>query len=226
MRASRPDQPPGLDVGGRVAQRPSPPGHQRLRPARARSSGSIVGQRLGDDLVGDPAPAQLVRHGAAGEPALALRRAPVRLCANAASSISPTSAKRSSTRVRRVVGHAPRAQRVGQFRRLRARRSSSRRQMIRATASGSAGGRCLGSGVGFGAGRRTVRSADASRSPCCDALRSRPGPAAARPARSPSTRAPMPSFSLIRFSISSARSGLSRRKLRTFSLPWPSWSPS
>ena len=31
--------------------------------------------------------------------------------------------------------------------------------------------------------------------------------------------APMPSFSLIFFSISSARSGLSRRKLRTFSLP-------
>ena len=39
-----------------------------------------------------------------------------------------------------------------------------------------------------------------------------------------STRAPMPSFSLIFFSSSSARSGLSRRKLRTFSLPCPSWS--
>ena len=37
-----------------------------------------------------------------------------------------------------------------------------------------------------------------------------------------STRAPMPSFSLMRFSISSARSGLSRRNVRTFSLPWPS----
>ena len=41
-----------------------------------------------------------------------------------------------------------------------------------------------------------------------------------------STRGPTPSFSLIFFSISSARSGLSLRKLRAFSLPWPSWSPS
>ena len=55
-------------------------------------------------------------------------------------------------------------------------------------------------------------------------LRSRPGPAAARPRRR--AAAPMPSFSLIFFSISSARSGLSRRNLRAFSLPWPSWSPS
>ena len=38
--------------------------------------------------------------------------------------------------------------------------------------------------------------------------------------------APMPSFSLIRFSISAATSGFSRRNLRAFSLPWPSWSPS
>ena len=43
---------------------------------------------------------------------------------------------------------------------------------------------------------------------------------------SASRRGPTPSFSLIRFSISLARSGLSRRKLRAFSLPWPSWSPS
>jgi len=41
-----------------------------------------------------------------------------------------------------------------------------------------------------------------------------------------STCGPMPSFSLIFFSISSARSGLSLRKLRAFSLPCPSWSPS
>ena len=41
-----------------------------------------------------------------------------------------------------------------------------------------------------------------------------------------STRGPTPSFSLTFFSISSARSGLSLRKLRAFSLPWPSWSPS
>ena len=43
---------------------------------------------------------------------------------------------------------------------------------------------------------------------------------------SASTTAPTPSFSLMRFSISSARSGLSFRKERAFSLPWPSWSPS
>ncbi len=41
-----------------------------------------------------------------------------------------------------------------------------------------------------------------------------------------STWGPMPSFSRIFFSISLARSGLSRRKVRAFSLPWPSWSPS
>src|SRR6478672_2873077 len=41
-----------------------------------------------------------------------------------------------------------------------------------------------------------------------------------------STCGPTPSFSLIFFSSSSARSGLSRRKVRAFSLPWPSWSPS
>src|SRR5690606_15386992 len=41
-----------------------------------------------------------------------------------------------------------------------------------------------------------------------------------------SGRTPTPSFSLIFFSISLARSGLSLRKLRAFSLPWPSWSPS
>src|SRR6185436_3689763 len=37
---------------------------------------------------------------------------------------------------------------------------------------------------------------------------------------------PTPSFSLIFFSSSSARSGLSFRKVRAFSLPCPSWSPS
>ena len=41
-----------------------------------------------------------------------------------------------------------------------------------------------------------------------------------------STVGPTPSFSRIRFSSSLARSGLSRRKARAFSLPWPSWSPS
>ncbi len=40
------------------------------------------------------------------------------------------------------------------------------------------------------------------------------------------TSAPMPSFSLIFFSISSRTSVFSRRNLRAFSLPWPSWSPS
>ena len=52
----------------------------------------------------------------------------------------------------------------------------------------------------------------------------RPRPAAA--AGSASRRGPTPSFSLIFFSISLARSGLSRRKVRAFSLPCPSWSPS
>lgn len=37
---------------------------------------------------------------------------------------------------------------------------------------------------------------------------------------------PMPIFSLIFFSSSLARSGLSRRKFRAFSRPWPSWSLS
>jgi len=41
-----------------------------------------------------------------------------------------------------------------------------------------------------------------------------------------STAAPMPIFSLIFFSSSLARSGLSRRKFRAFSRPWPSWSLS
>ena len=41
-----------------------------------------------------------------------------------------------------------------------------------------------------------------------------------------SMRAPTPSFSLMRFSISLATSGFSRRNVRTFSLPWPSCSPS
>src|SRR5215471_3554609 len=45
-------------------------------------------------------------------------------------------------------------------------------------------------------------------------------------AASASRRGPTPSFSLIFFSISLARSGLSRRKFRAFSLPCPSWSPS
>ncbi len=40
------------------------------------------------------------------------------------------------------------------------------------------------------------------------------------------TSAPMPSFSLIFFSISSRTSVFSSRNLRAFSLPWPSWSPS
>jgi hypothetical protein len=37
---------------------------------------------------------------------------------------------------------------------------------------------------------------------------------------------PMPIFSLIFFSSSLARSGLSRKKFRAFSRPWPSWSLS
>ena len=41
-----------------------------------------------------------------------------------------------------------------------------------------------------------------------------------------SSVAPMPIFSLIFFSSSLARSGLSRRKFRAFSRPWPSWSLS
>ena len=41
-----------------------------------------------------------------------------------------------------------------------------------------------------------------------------------------STCGPTPSFSRIFFSSSLARSGLSLRNLREFSLPWPSWSPS
>src|SRR5690606_7654973 len=41
-----------------------------------------------------------------------------------------------------------------------------------------------------------------------------------------STFGPTPSFSRIFFSISLARSGLSLRKVREFSLPCPSWSPS
>ena len=70
-------------------------------------------------------------------------------------------------------------------------------------------------------GRRRERSpAGISIAP----VRSRPVPARAHAAAS--TCGPMPSFSLIRFSISSARSGLSRRNLRAFSLPCPSWSPS
>ena len=36
----------------------------------------------------------------------------------------------------------------------------------------------------------------------------------------------LPSWALIFSSISRASSGLSRRKLRAFSRPWPSWSPS
>ena len=40
------------------------------------------------------------------------------------------------------------------------------------------------------------------------------------------TTAPIPSFSLIFFSISAATSVFSSRKVRAFSLPWPSCSPS
>ena len=54
------------------------------------------------------------------------------------------------------------------------------------------------------------------------AQKSTTGPASA----GASSLAPTPSFSLIFFSSSSARSGLSRRNARAFSLPWPSWSPS
>jgi hypothetical protein len=41
-----------------------------------------------------------------------------------------------------------------------------------------------------------------------------------------STCAPMPILSWMRFSMSLAMSGLSRRNLRAFSLPCPNWSPS
>src|SRR5690606_3775055 len=43
---------------------------------------------------------------------------------------------------------------------------------------------------------------------------------------SPAGRGPMPSLLLTLRSISSDRSGLSRRNWRAFSLPCPSWSPS
>ena len=43
---------------------------------------------------------------------------------------------------------------------------------------------------------------------------------------SASSRGPTPSFSLIFFSMPLEMSGLSRRKVRAFSLPCPSWSPS
>ena len=49
---------------------------------------------------------------------------------------------------------------------------------------------------------------------------------AGRGSTSASSTAPMPSFSLIRFSTSAATSGFSRRNLRAFSLPCPIWSPS
>jgi hypothetical protein len=45
-------------------------------------------------------------------------------------------------------------------------------------------------------------------------------------ASSASSLGPIPILSWMRFSMSLAMSGLSRRNFRAFSLPWPSWSPS
>ena len=118
--------------------------------------------------------------------------------------------------VGRVAGTPRLRSAVGQFGAgARPPVEQSQSRSTRATASGSPGGRW--------SGRRRVPGVAASGRPCgCEAGH---GPAPSSPssevdrgrhrrrsAQLSSTRAPMPSFSLIFFSISSARSGLSRRK--------------
>ncbi len=161
--------------------------------------------------------------------------------AKAWSSTSPTSSNRSSSRSATASGTPLRASLVLSSDRLRAAPVSWSSRILRATASWSAGGpRASSSGGVAGAGPPAWTSG-------------RKGPDGRRPERRPprtdataATRSSEvdarrlrqgddlflvdlrtdPSFSRILFSSSLARSGLSRRKVREFSLPWPSWSPS
>ena len=125
---------------------------------------------------------------------------------------------RSSTRVGHVVGHPALGQRLGQL--------GPAARLVGQPAQQDLPGHLLrgppadrpprgrsGAASAAGAGRRRHRSE-------VDVGRLGRRPRARRPC------APTPNFSLIFFSSSSARSGLSRRKARAFSLPWPSWSPS
>ena len=189
----------------------------RSAPTAARTTSSAM-----------PALAQLHRDRPAGQPALAMLRASAYACGergivDQAQLGEPVEhpgrpRRRARPRLRSAVASSVRLPRpTGQ----------RRRQIDPGDRLGSPRS-CPGSPGGSAGSVRRCDSADAGRAARPSgltrfgrdrALRSRPGPAARRSARRRPRVRPMPSFSLIFFSISSARSGLSRRKLRTFSLP-------
>ena len=193
---------------------------------------------LAGDLVVDPLAAQLLGQRAAGQPAtgLALRHplAGEGGVVDQADLLEPVEQPGGD-----VVRHVAAGQLVGQLR----AGAGPPGQLVEQDLAGHRLRVGVGAGVETLARLSCLRSRPPLRGPCSavtpvdrvTAIRSRcrrgQYPARRREARSParqaaSTAGPMPSFSRIRFSSSLARSGLSRRKVRAFSLPWPSWSPS
>jgi hypothetical protein len=158
-------------------------------------------------------------------------RAETKSVANVASSTSPTAASRLRTCSAASSGMLRLVSAVSSSARVRARTASWFRQIVCAAATGSVADQSGGSSrPGRERGEAAPRFAPDQPEPCSPWVAVRRATTqkstGAGSGASSLTRAPMPSFSLIFFSISLARSGLSRRKLRTFSLPWPSWSPS
>ena len=210
---SRPHQPTGLGLVAGPLERPQLLGDERLRGGldfTRRSRGCSMAAPSGL-LVGDtPLRRSFCATARPASPrslVLCLRRQ--MSSASAASSTSPTSVKRSRTALGGVVGARLRRRSAdASSDRVRARCVNACRQIVRATASGSPGGRPPGP---------RPRAAPSTH---CDQKSTGAGSTSIGAVTS--SRAPTPSFSLIFFSISSARSGLSRRKLRTFSLPCPS----
>ena len=133
--------------------------------------------------------------------------------AYSASSISPTSVNRSSTRSATSSGTSLRAIASASCARLRGERVRSRSAIARATDSWSGSASCAAAPVEGG----SVPNRPRRRVPLV--IRAAQKSTAGTASAGASTRAPMPSFSLIFLSSSMARSGLSRRKLRAFSLP-------
>ena len=195
-------------------------------------------ERLAGDLVVDALAAQLLGQRPPGQALARLAARRSRHRANASSSISPTSSNRSSSRVAIVVGDVLLGQLVGQL----VAAAGLAGQLVEQDLAGHRLGVRLGpSGPRRPvAGRRRVAARRWPRRRASRPSRPRPPPPRRRardqksstPIGSSDARAglstvgPTPSFSRIFFSSSLARSGLSLRKERAFSLPWPSWSPS
>ena len=221
LRASSPTSRRACTARVEPAQRAQPA--RRPGPGRGLLAVAVdLAERGVDGVVGDTAAAQLDRDGPAGQPALvvlgervARRPAPRRRSAR------PRRTGRAPGRPRRRARRACRARCAARRGCGRAGRACAGRRCERPT-SGSPGGPSLRRPAcrrATGPGGRCGRPFGSAHAAAAAAAQKSTGAGTTSIGAPSSTWAPMPSFSLIFFSISSARSGLSRRKLRTFSLP-------